>query len=335
VQLSDQLILAGVLQAILYLFFIRAIDLYEREPLPYVVAVFLWGFAVATTIAVFFNTLAKTTFASLVSEREANALTAIFVAPVVEESAKGLALLIIFVIAFLAALLRRGLIEFAGIMDGIVYGSAVGFGFALYEDISYGMQFGAETFIARRILGSFGHAAFTSSTGIGFGLIPFANSTRMKIVSPLLGLLVAIFLHSTFNFLATTLGPVAYLFMFIVVLVYLVLIIVWLNFERRSIKDELREEVKMGIISPEEYAILPTVFRRRSYYLQLVLKGQLREWSTARRVHSTAVDLAFAKSLARRKTTPTRVERVRALRQKILDLKAQAGTSTLAPNHAG
>ena len=64
--------------------------------------------------------------------------------------------------------------------------------------------------------------------------------------------------------------------MFIVVLVYLVLIIVWLNFERRSIKDELREEVKMGIISPEEYAILPTVFRRRSYYLQLVLKGQLR-----------------------------------------------------------
>ena len=107
-QLSDQLILAGVLQAILYLFFVRAIDLYEREPLPYVVAVFLWGFAVATTIAVFFNTLAKTTFASLVSEREANALTAIFVAPVVEESAKGLALLIIFVIAYLAAMHRRG-----------------------------------------------------------------------------------------------------------------------------------------------------------------------------------------------------------------------------------
>jgi hypothetical protein len=89
VQLSDQLILAGVLQAILYLFFVRAIDLYEREPLPYVVAVFLWGFAVATTIALFFNTLAKTTFATLVSEREANALTAILVAPVVEESAKG------------------------------------------------------------------------------------------------------------------------------------------------------------------------------------------------------------------------------------------------------
>lgn len=206
-QLSDQLILAGVLQAILYLFFVRAIDLYEREPLPYVVAVFLWGFAMATTIAVCFNTLAKTTFASLVSEREANALTAIFVAPVVEESTKGLALLIIFVIAYLAALRRRGLVEFAGVMDGIVYGSAVGFGFALFEDIGYGAHYGAQAFIMRRILGGFGHAAFTSSTGIGFGLIPFANSTRTKIISPLLGLLVAIFLHSTFNFLATTMGP--------------------------------------------------------------------------------------------------------------------------------
>jgi RsiW-degrading membrane proteinase PrsW (M82 family) len=332
--LSDQLILAGVLQTLLYLLFVRAIDLYEREPLPYVVAVFLWGFAVATTMAVFFNTLAEITFESLVSKREANALTSIFVAPVVEESAKGFALLIIFVVAYLASR-RRGLIEFAGVMDGIVYGSAVGFGFALFEDIGYGMHYGAEVFIMRRILGGFGHAAFTSLTGIGFGLIPFANSTRTKIVSPLLGLLVAIFLHSTFNFLATTLGPVAYLFMFIVVLLYLVLIIVWLTLERRSIRSELREEVEMGIISPEEYAILPTVFHRRGYYLQLILKGHLREWSTARRVHSTEVDLAFAKSLAHRSSTPTRVERVQALRQKILGLKAQAGTSTLAPNHAG
>jgi protease PrsW len=335
VGLSDELIRAGVLQTMLYLCFVRAIDLYEREPLRYVLSVFIWGFAVATTIAIFFNTLAETTFESLVSKQEANVLTAVFVAPVVEESSKGLALFIIFVIAYLAASRRRGLIEFAGVMDGIVYGSAVGFGFALAEDILYGLQFGAETFIMRRILGGFGHAAFTSLTGIGIGLIPFFNSTVMKIVAPLLGLLGAILLHATFNFLATTMGPVAYLFMFIVVLLYVVLIIVWLTLERRSIQDDLREEVEVGIISPEEYAILPTVFRRRGYYLRLILKGHLREWSTARRVHSTEVDLAFAKSLAHRSSTPTRVERVQALRQKILDLKAQASSSTIAPNYPG
>jgi len=36
------------------------------------------------------------------------------------------------------------------------------------------------------------------------------------------------------------------------------------------------------------------------------------------------VDLAFAKRLARRWPTPSREERVRALRQKILDLRATA-----------
>src|SRR5215208_6086579 len=170
------------------------------------------------------------------------------------------------------------------------------------------------------VLGSLASAGDASD----YECTTLCNSTRTKIISPLLGLLVAIFVHSTFNFLATTMGPVTYLFMFIVVLVCLVLIIVWLNFERRSIRDELREDVQMGVISPEEYAILPTVFRRRGYCLQLLLKGHLREWFTARRVHSTAVDLAYAKNLARRRTTPTRLERVGALRQQILDLKAQA-----------
>lgn len=319
--LSGALIGAGVVQTILYLLFIRAIDLYEREPLRYVVPVFVWGFAVATTISLVFNTLAQITFTSVVSKQAANFLTAVFVAPVVEESTKGLALLIIFVVAFLASRSRR-LIEFSGVMDGIVYGSAVGFGFALAEDILYGMQFGAETFLVRRILGGFAHAAFTSLTGIGIGLIPFVHNRVLKFFPPLLGLLGAILLHATFNFLATTLGPVAYLFMFIVVLTYLVIIIVWLAFERRTIRAELREEVESGLISPEEYAILPTYFRRTGYYLRLIFSGRLGGWSSARRLHSTAVDLAFARRLARRWPTPSRQERVQALRQKILDLRA-------------
>jgi RsiW-degrading membrane proteinase PrsW (M82 family) len=321
VNLSGALIGAGVLQTILYLLFIRAIDLYEREPLRYVVPVFIWGFAVATTISLVFNTLAQITFTSVVSKQAANFLTAVFVAPVVEESTKGLALLIIFVVAYLASR-RRRLIEFAGVMDGIVYGSAVGFGFALAEDILYGMQFGAETFLVRRILGGFAHAAFTSLTGIGIGLIPFVHNRVLKFFPPLLGLLGAILLHATFNFLATTLGIVAYLFMFLVVLTYLVIIIVWLAFERRAIRDELREEVERGLITSGEYVILPTYFRRTGYYLRLILTGRLGEWSSARRIHSTAVDLAFAERLARRWPTPSRQERVQALRQKILDLRA-------------
>ena len=69
VDLSGALIGAGVLQTILYLLFIRAIDLYEREPLRYVVPVFIWGFAVATTVSLVFNTLASITLSSVVSRQ--------------------------------------------------------------------------------------------------------------------------------------------------------------------------------------------------------------------------------------------------------------------------
>ena len=321
--LSGALIGAGMLQTILYLLFIRAIDLYEREPLRYVVPVFIWGFAVATTISLVFNTVANMTFEAVATRQVADFVTAVFVAPVVEESTKGLALLIIFVVAYLASR-RRRLIEFAGVMDGIVYGSAVGFGFALAEDILYGVQFGAETFLVRRILGGFAHAAFTSLTGIGIGLIPFIHNRALRIIPPLLGLLGAILLHATFNFLATTLGLAAYLFMIVVVLVYLVVIVVWLAFERRTIRAELRDEVDRGLVSAGEYVILPTYFRRTGYYLRLIFSGHLGEWFGARKMHSSAVDLAFAKRLARRWPTPAREERVQALRQKIMNLRATA-----------
>jgi RsiW-degrading membrane proteinase PrsW (M82 family) len=323
VELSGALIGAGVLQTVLYLLFIRAIDLYEREPLRYVVPVFLWGFAVATTISLAFNTIATVTFDAVATRQVANFLTAVFVAPVVEETTKGLALLIIFSVAYVVAR-RRGLVEFAGVMDGIVYGSAIGFGFALAEDILYGMQYGAETFLVRRILGGFAHAAFTSLTGIGVGLIPFVHNKALKLFPPLIGLLGAILLHGTFNFLATVLGPAAYLFMFVVVLTYLVIIIAWLAFERRTILGELREEAEKNLITPQEYAVLPTFFRRTGYYLRLIFSGRLGDWSSARRLHSAAVDLAFAKRLARRWPTSSREERVRVLRQKIVDLRAQA-----------
>ena len=327
VELSSSLVAFGFLQTVIYLLFIRAIDLYEREPLRYVVPVFLWGFAVATTVSLVFNTLFELTLSSVTSVKTANFFTAVVAAPVVEECSKGLALFLIFFISYLARR-RSGLIEFAGVMDGIVYGSAVGFGFALAEDILYGVQFGAETFVVRRILGGFAHAAFTSLTGIGFGLIPWVRHRALAFVPPLLGLLGAILLHATFNFTATVFGPVAYLMLFVVVLLYLVVIVVWLVIERRTIREELRDEVAAGLISPGEQAVVPSYFRRTGYYLRLILSGQLGVWSRARKIHAAEVDLALAKRLARRSSTPAREERVRALRQKILNLRADAALQT-------
>jgi len=322
VELSGTLVGFGIVQTVVYLLFIRAIDLYEREPLRYVVPVFVWGFAVATTVSLVFNTLVQLTLSSVTSVRVADFYTAVISAPVVEESSKGLALLLIFFIAY-AARRRSGLIEFAGVMDGIVYGSAVGFGFALAEDLLYYAQFGAETFAVRRIFGGFAHASFTSLTGIGIGLIPFVQHKIFKPVPPILGLLGAVLLHATFNFTATLFGPVAYVVTYFVALIYLIIIVVWLALERRTIRSELRDEVGRTI-TPEEYTILPTFFRRTGYYLKLAFSGRLSTWTQARKLHSTAVDLAFAKRLSHRYPIPVREERVRALRQKISNLRADA-----------
>lgn len=321
--LSGTLIGFGILQAVIYLLFIRAIDLYEREPLRYVIPVFVWGFAVATTVSLVFNTLFQFTLSSVTSVKTASFFTAVFEAPIVEECSKGLALLLIFFVAYLARR-RSGLVEFAGIMDGIVYGSAVGFGFAIAEDLLYGLQYGPETFIVRRIFGGFAHASFTSLTGIGIGLIPLVHSRSLKVVLPLLGLSGAILLHATFNFTATVFGPVAYLFLFLVVLAYVVIIIVWLYIERRTIRDELRDEVPAGTITSQEYAILPSYFRRKGYYLRLLFTGRLGTWVVARRLHHAAVDLALAKRLARRSGSAGSLDRVRMIRQKILGLREGA-----------
>ena len=119
-------------------------------------------------------------------------------------------------------------------------------------------------------------------------------------------------------------GPIGYLVLFCVILVYIVVIIVWLAVERRAIREELRDEVPQGTITSQEYAMLPSYFRRTGYYLGLVFTGKLMTWFRVRRLHATAVDLALAKRLARRTGSPGSMDRVRLLRRKILGLREKA-----------
>lgn len=310
----------GFLQAVVYLLFVRAIDLYEREEFRYVIPVFVWGFTVAVVISLFFNTLSLASLRVVVGAGAADLLTAVFVAPVVEECAKGLALLIAFTVASLISV-RRGGLEFSGVMDGIVYGSAVGFGFSIAEDVLYLAQFGEEAYIVRRIFGGFAHAAFTSLTGIGIGLIPWVRTWVLKISLPVVGLAGAILLHMIFNISASFFGLFAYAEEFFVLLVYVIVIVAWLAVERRTIRVELRDEVAAGTISAGEYQILPTYFARTFYYLGLIFAGRLAEWRRARKVHEAAVNLAFTKHLSRQSYGAPQQRKVQLLRRRIHELR--------------
>jgi hypothetical protein len=130
------------------------------------------------------------------------------IAPVVEESAKATAVLLVF-------LFRRR--HFTGIVDGVVTAGVTATGFAFTENILYlGTAFGtdqsngghggiasvtAATFFVRVVMSPFAHPLFTVFTGIGFGISALTAEHRRvrRTLAPLGGLLLAMGMHSLWN----------------------------------------------------------------------------------------------------------------------------------------
>lgn len=200
-RLTTQTIVTSALMAIIPVLVIVPtflwLDRYEAEPARYIVFAFLWGALVAVVGAFFLNTFG---LKMLVEARWTDPLEtgAVYLAPVTEETLKGLGILLIY-------LFRRR--EFDGIIDGIVYAGLIGAGFAFSENILYLGQayneYGGEgltsTFLVRGLMGPFGHPLFTSLTGIGIGIAVSARRPAVRIVSILAGWFCAMLLHGLWN----------------------------------------------------------------------------------------------------------------------------------------
>lgn len=173
------------------------LDRFEAEPNGYLVFAFLWGALVAVVGAYFINTLGVSV---LLEADWSDPLQtgAVYLAPVTEETLKGLGVLLLFLFA------RR---KMDGIVDGIVYAGIVGAGFAFSENILYlGQAFtelGDEglraTFVIRGLMGPFGHPLFTSFIGIGLGVAVGTRSAVGKVVAVVVGWLCAMLLHGLWN----------------------------------------------------------------------------------------------------------------------------------------
>jgi RsiW-degrading membrane proteinase PrsW (M82 family) len=179
------LLLAGVL----------ALDRLEPEPPDALLLAFLWGAGISVLLAMLLNTAGlMLVWAPLLGDDQGFFVTATVVAPVVEETLKGLVLL-----GFLW--FRRH--ELNGPTDGIIYGSMVGLGFATIENISYYMAAGPEavagTFVLRGILTPLVHPLCTSLTGIGVATAALREPGRGRVGPVLAGLLGAMLLHAVWN----------------------------------------------------------------------------------------------------------------------------------------
>jgi RsiW-degrading membrane proteinase PrsW (M82 family) len=190
--------IVGVMLALIPLgvvfYFVRLIDKWEPEPKRLLLFAIAWGAIASVAISLLVDLLFQVSFGGL-----PDVVGAVVQAPIVEELAKGLGLLLIFLIA-------RNYID--GPVDGVVYGALIGAGFAFTENIQYFAVSliqggGAEltfTFIVRGIFSPFAHAMFTSVLGYCIGLAARQGARGSKLTSLLgLGVIGAIALHAFWN----------------------------------------------------------------------------------------------------------------------------------------
>src|SRR3712207_8327047 len=82
-------------------------------------------------------------------------------------------------------------------------------------------------------------------------------------------------------FRSTLFGAVAYVVLFFVVAAYLLTIVVWLAFERRTIRDELRDEVGTTITPDEDRKSTRPELQSRQYLVcRLLLEKKKNDTCT-------------------------------------------------------
>lgn len=296
----------AVVVAVIYLILVRFMDLNEKESWWAVGLVFLLGAMAAAVLPL------------LVSSTVLNLST--FWGALVEETAK-FAALAIGVVALTAVARSRGWSEINGLMDGIVYGTTVGLGFATGEAFVRELAFGGAVgglvgggplnTLWTTALAGLSEGLFGAIIGMGFGAAVGARSAAQRIGYPVAGLVGAIAAHAVYEILAqgnALGGSTALVRTWISLLIPVAFVIAVVVFalvrERRAIREELAEE--SGVVTEEDLGILQSFTTRRSRYASTFMKGDFDGWLALRELHNRQVQLALTKRRASREPDPER-----------------------------
>ncbi|GGP31786.1 protease PrsW [Streptomyces libani subsp. rufus] len=254
----------------------RWLDRVRPGPWRNLVFSFAWGACAAALIAIVANSFATKWIATSTADPAgADTLGATVIAPIVEESAKAAAVLLVF-------LFRRR--DFSGLVDGVVIAGVTATGFAFTENILYlGTAFGtdqltgdrgiasvtAATFFVRIVMSPFAHPLFTVLTGIGFGIAaPAAERQHLRrVLLPVCGLLLAMGMHALWNG-SSTLGEYGFFAVYGGFMVPAFALLTWLAIwtrqrELRTVRAELPAYVLAGWLGPAEPFALGSMRARR------------------------------------------------------------------------
>lgn len=296
----------GGLLSIIPLAVLWFLDRREHESTWLYILAILWGALIATAIAKPINdqiigavgqylTL-HPDVQQLLGDNAKMAIAAPLAGPVVEETTKGLALVLLF------WLLRA---EFDNVRDGFIYGALVGIGFNFFEAPFYVAKVFAETGVApwgaqlamrHSLLGLGGHALYTGLFGMGLGLARQTTRPWLRYVAPVVGWLLGFSGHLVNNgvgllitlmivlsggkaaasskgvipidppFLFSLLRGSLQNFILLLPFVVIAVVMLWQSgiWERQVIRDELADETE-PVITPEEYEAVKgdRIFRTR------------------------------------------------------------------------
>jgi RsiW-degrading membrane proteinase PrsW (M82 family) len=286
---------------------INRLDRYSPIPGRIRLLAFLWGGVAATfALAIHYNRAIFAILAKTQGISFSNDWKAALSAPISEEIAKGLAVVVLIGVA--PRIVRTA-------TDGFIIGAFSGLAFQVFEDVMYVLQStqaafgqseaGINTAFTRTILGFSGHWMWTAIFCAGF---VYLIGRPMQPARPALGIFMMLLTpigHFLWNGAAPLLGnPSQDLLMLTMIVLTAVITVIFVAFyrmtlppEKQTVRDILQPEVDAGLMTGDELEALVARYRERRRFIKAA--GGRAERRSRRHVLEASHDLADRIATAR------------------------------------
>lgn len=320
-------VIAAVVPALIYVALIYSVDRYEKEPKGLLIATFLWGAVPSIILAIIISTIFSIPFYAF-DEGLGDAVSAIGIAPIVEESIKGLAIL---------GILWWWRHELDSPLDGIIYGAMVGMGFAMVENTLYFLSvydeggvaaWGTNIFL-RAIVFGLNHSLYTSMTGLGIAIARLSPNGFVRFFAPIGGWTLAVIIHAIHNLSALEAETLCILLIFndfggILLILGIIAWSLWQ--EGKWIRTYLVDEVAQGVLIAEQQNQAAALLGRNFHLLAILFSQGLGVYRQTVRFYYKCAELAYKKHHYQLFQHGQDLERAGILRAEITTLSQQLGS---------
>nr|WP_157575847.1 PrsW family intramembrane metalloprotease [Mycobacterium sp. GA-2829] len=272
------------------------LDRWEPEPPRLLVFAFVWGTSVAVVVSAVLQLVLEAWIHPAVGDTGTSPVTLALGAPLTEEAAKGL-----FLLVMMTGARRR---EMNSLTDCLVYAGLVGAGFAWLEDILYiangeSLADSLLTAALRLIMAPFAHSLFTTAFAIGVWYALNRRDTAARIGFLLLGYAGAVLLHAMWNG-SSMFGAGAYfgLYVFWMMPIFGLAIVLAVRSRRREqqiVAAKLPGMVAAGLLTPAEASWLGSLATRKRAIAEARRVGGAPAARSVARFANQVVELAFVR----------------------------------------